>query len=199
MRRIMNKDYELPVGSRIAAKVNIKQFEEACEKYKEAHRAERIDDFLSEEDYDELPGYYLASSTPWVDPILDADMMYSYDDENQVDDKPRKYCGLHTLDNGLTYYGWISAGDGDYGVFNIIYFDGENIRMYQPTIGNNVNPKYHSVAGWEGEFAYHDEYPHPNDDDSGEAFYEKYGLDPYTDPFDWEAMINDIKKVIVVK
>ena len=193
----LNSDYQLQPGSRTAAMITIQQLKAICEQYKADHKAELEDDY---DNYDtDWDGYAIASFEPWRDPIMKADMMCMYDNENIVDDDPQEYCGFHTLDNGFTYYGWIAAGDGDWGCFNLIYFDGDNLRFYQPVIGNNINPKYHSVAGFEGEYPYKGKCFDVDDKDSGDAFYAKYGADPYEENFNWEAMMNDIRQTITVR
>lgn len=52
----------------------------------------------------------------------------------------KSIAGFHTLDNGLTFYGFrIDGFDGFFfECFAIVYWDGESIRLYVPTWGNYV-------------------------------------------------------------
>lgn len=47
--------------------------------------------------------------------------------------------GIHTLPNGLTFWGMYGGGDWESGVFFIVYWDGKRVRAYVPTDGNPWN------------------------------------------------------------
>ena len=55
--------------------------------------------------------------------------------------------GLHTLSNGLTFYGFEIGGDWEFPVYVIIYFDGKELRGYIPTKGNVFDKKYKQAYG----------------------------------------------------
>jgi hypothetical protein len=58
--------------------------------------------------------------------------------------------GMHTLKNGLTFYGFfISVDCGPSCAFMIIYHDGQKLRAYVPTRGNTVNVDFKCVVGME--------------------------------------------------
>lgn len=85
--------------------------------------------------------------------------------------------GLHTFDNGITFYGFIIGGDSQHGVFVIIYNDGEHLRLYTPRLGNKLN--------------LHRKEPLKYDDRS-ERYMTKYEVDRSTIGFNWNAMKIDI-------
>lgn len=121
-------------------------------------------------------------------------------------------CGWHTLPNGLSFFGYISAGDGMSGAFNIIYFDGNHLRLYTPVRGNLINMDYKCAFGDEGTM----------DEDLDERLMRKYreaGIDVeeymdmdefwmvypalygFTDnpPYHWNAIREEIELHITVK
>lgn len=61
--------------------------------------------------------------------------------------------GWQTLPNGLTFLGCSMAEGGMGDAFAIIYFDGQNLRLYIPVRGNRINTIYGTVLGSE----YYDE------------------------------------------
>lgn len=120
-------------------------------------------------------------------------------------------CGWHTLPNGLSFFGYISSEDGMVDAFNIIYFDGKNLRLYTPVRGNLINMDYKCAFGAEGEI----------DEDVEERLMRKYreaGIDVekyedidefwlvypalygFTDvpPYHWNAIREDIETHIAV-
>ena len=85
--------------------------------------------------------------------------------------------GVHTLDNGFTFYGFVAGGDGQRSVFAIIYADEDHLRLYTPRWGNKIN--------------IHRQEPLMNDSRS-EKYMKKYGLDKSTIGFNWNAIKIDI-------
>ena len=61
--------------------------------------------------------------------------------------------GFQTLPNGISFLGFINRGER-YNSFSILYYDGNDVRMYTPLRGNCVNADYKMTFGGEG--AYHD-------------------------------------------
>lgn len=62
--------------------------------------------------------------------------------------------GLHTLDNGLTFLGFVAGGDWELPVFSIVYWDGKDLRGYTPLSGNIFNPVSKTAFGSEEEREY---------------------------------------------
>lgn len=85
--------------------------------------------------------------------------------------------GEHTLDNGLTFYGFIAGGDGQHGVFMILYHDGEGLRLYTPVWGNKLNINRQEPLMY---------------DKRSDNYISKYGLKRNTLGFNWHAMKFDI-------
>lgn len=74
------------------------------------------------------------------------------DDEYKGDKKdPESFMGLHTLDNGFTFWGMWAGGDWEYPVFFIVYWDGKGLRGYIPEDGNAFNKVFRTAYGSEGE------------------------------------------------
>ncbi len=80
--------------------------------------------------------------------VLDNDLKVQFDCENfemgvgnngYSDIKCAQILGLHSLDNGLSFWGMSAGGDWEEPVFFIIYWDGKRIRGYVPTDGNTFN------------------------------------------------------------
>lgn len=57
--------------------------------------------------------------------------------------------GLRTLDNGLSFVGFICSGDNEEPLFMIVYWDGKSFRGYIPTGGNIWNTKLRCAFGAE--------------------------------------------------
>jgi hypothetical protein len=85
--------------------------------------------------------------------------------------------GWNFMEHGLAFYGFIAGGDGQRGVFMILYHDGENVRLYTPRWGNALN-------------TFRQE-PLANDKRS-EKYMEKYKLNKSTIGFNWDAIRFDI-------
>ena len=127
--------------------------------------------------------------------------------------------GLQTLSNGLTFLGFTTSGDEQIPAFGIIYYDGNNLRLYFPSYGNyvnldfncalgsewdydneeNVEKKYRKLGIWDEDNEYLFEYGEPRWD----ALYcAKYGLDScgcdIDDDATWSAMKMDIEARIEV-
>lgn len=77
--------------------------------------------------------------------------------------------GMHTLANGLTFYGFFLSVDcGPSCAFVIIYHDGRKLRAYMPTYGNTVNVDCKCVLGVE--------YEHMDNMSKIETKYKKAGI-----------------------
>ena len=66
-----------------------------------------------------------------------------YYKEDPSDGEGPCFLGIKTLSNGLTCWGMVAGGDWESPVFFIVYFDGDRLRVYIPTLGNpwNTNTK----------------------------------------------------------
>lgn len=86
---------------------------------------------------------------------LDKDIKVNFDLENfdytsyQKDD----LLGLHTLENGLTFWGMYGCGDWESPVFFIVYWDG-TLRGYVPKEGNCWNTTTKTAYGNDAEEDY---------------------------------------------
>lgn len=73
---------------------------------------------------------------------LGSDIKVKFDLENVCDAAELavdKIHGLHTLDDGLTFWGFSAGGDWENNVYFIAYWDGKKVRGYVPTDGNVWN------------------------------------------------------------
>jgi hypothetical protein len=121
------------------------------------------------------------------DPMLNQDNMYMVGVENFICNFYRQnkndigdyrdLMGLHELDNGLTFYGFVAGGDGQRSIFMMIYDDGNHLRLYTPRWGNKLNLNRQE--------------PLMNDPRS-EKYMAKYELDKSNIGFNWNAMKIDI-------
>lgn len=116
--------------------------------------------------------------------------------------------GFHTLDNGLTFFGFF-AGEV-YATFMIAYHDGHDVRLYVPTKGNLVNMDYETALG--DEFAGHMEEDELSDliakhgmfgsePDLADVYVQKYGyerMDLENVGFNFDAIKEDIAATISV-
>ncbi len=89
--------------------------------------------------------------------------------------------GYKTLDNELSFLGFIS--NGEYApVFSIIYYDGVSLKGYTPRFGNIINPESDAELN-----------DYSNDD---EKYIRMYGVesveDITLDYLDWELIRSDI-------
>ncbi len=114
--------------------------------------------------------------------------------------------GWQTLPNGLTFLGCSMAEGGLGDAFAIIYFDGQNLRLYIPVRGNRINTIYGTVLGSE----YYDEAMagileaksgvKNNGMDVGDIYANMYvpGTEVADAPMHWDAMREEIMQVITV-
>lgn len=137
----------------------------------------------------------------------------NFDEDCSIDNHIGKHLmGFHTLENGMTFYGFQVGGDWELPVFMILYYDGKKIRSYTPTYGNCVNVDYKSAFGSEGEYIQVDESKLEKkyrklgvwieQDEIGmpktSMYLAKYGLNTETLGFNWDAMKIDIESRIEV-
>ena len=144
--------------------------------------------------------------------------LVEHEDEYEPDDNEMgiPLMGFQTLDNGLTFFGFIAGGDWECSVFMIIYWDGKKLRSYTPTYGNTVNAWLKCAFGSEGysdiELSKRyeelveivqdaDEYEEWEVDDDNvltTAYLHRYDLRMETMGFNWDAIKEDIMARIVV-
>lgn len=99
------------------------------------------------------------SDKPWQPPQAYRDMPEITNEPENIYDCPEAMnnqgnnclLGLHTLENGLSFFGYALASDWSHPVFYIIYFDGERLHGYMPSCGNLVNFDTMSAIGMEDE------------------------------------------------
>ncbi|RDJ34980.1 MAG: hypothetical protein DWQ19_09100 [Crenarchaeota archaeon] len=71
----------------------------------------------------------------------------NWEEEEAFQDELKKLVGIHTLPNGMTFWGAQAGGDWEHPVFFILYWDGKEIRGYVPKEGNVYNLKEKSAFG----------------------------------------------------
>jgi hypothetical protein len=145
------------------------------------------------------------------DRIVSKDLKVEFDWENFECEK-RSYhqpgghpcditLGIHTLENGLTFWGMYAGGDWEHPVTFILYWDGQNIRAYIPTEGNpwntDTNKAYGNGMDWNDTenkdlLNAHKRWPdlYPVDEDTD---HEAWEIDFDSD---YVKMIEDIKNRI---
>lgn len=93
--------------------------------------------------------------------------------------------GTHTLDNEFSFIGVQAGGDWEYPTFFILYYDGENVRMYIPSRGNCINLDFMSAFGSESL----NYYTHTNGISATE-FFNKLEQ-KYKDLGIWDELVKD--------
>ena len=183
--RFINDDVKLKQGGRNAAKVSQDELWS-----KIVARAKHIgEDIEDSEDTgpDGDNAYEFIRELIYCDENIRKDIKYNVDAENILTGCDAgyedKYVGLHTLSNGLTFYGILMGGDWEDPVFIIIYWDGKKLRAYIPSYGNRVNLDCKCAFGSESDDL---------DDDKADKLLKKYkklGIEP-DDPdyVDWSEL-----------
>lgn len=203
MERFINDDVVLIPGSRIAAKIDEWDLEllmlRLCaedELSYEAFYNLLYEDLLPDGDNE----YHLGADHVHCDPT-NYELFYGEGDIGNP------LIGLHTLENGLTFFGIVAGGDGQNCAFCVFYWDGKQVRMYTPKYGNYVNLDFAVVLGNEGwgdievdEQQLETEYRKLGiwEDDSSfeELYFRKYGFMTWQEQrnaaFNWDALKKDL-------
>ncbi|MCL2062231.1 MAG: hypothetical protein FWH03_06385 [Firmicutes bacterium] len=113
---------------------------------------------------------YIFRNLVWEIPSIKKDLeVIDFDTENfQLDPyyaakNTNPLLDLCTIENGLTFFGFLANGDWETEMYFIVYYDGENLRGYVPRYGNAVNLDNMSAFG--------------NDEESDESYLRKNGVD----------------------
>ena len=213
--RFINDDVKLKIGGRNATKISK---EELWKKI--VSRARKIGEDIDEDTEDEGPdadsAYDFIREIIYSDETIRKDIKYNVDAENILVASDAsyedEYVGMHTLSNGLTFYGIIMGGDWEIPAFLIIYWDGKKLRAYIPSYGNVVNLDCKCAFGSEGDElddAMEDkllkkykklgiEPDDPNYIDWSEMYCKMYDTSPDECEFNYDAMIEDITARIIV-
>lgn len=196
MARIINDDYKYKINGRKAPRITIDELKAQIKKTAMKHNggAYREDD--EGVTYDEYAFVIIHE-----DPTVNADQKYHIYFENFFGEDSAfcdTFSGFHTLDNGLTYYGFNGGADGDMDTFGILYYDGKKIRLYFPTYGNSINAKYKCALFNEGEYEIKGKIYDVTEDDPAGEYCAKYGLDPTEEVINIEAMKKEISEHIEV-
>lgn len=221
--RFINDDVKLKVGGRSAAPISEAELEEMMLKTAQRHNDELSD---AELPLEEMDLYYVVQALHhWV---INKDNKFNVDGENVIvpddeydddefEDIGESLLGFHTLQNGLTFFGYMAGGDWESPVFMIIYYDGKKLRGYTPSYGNAVHldckcafgsgdcemskipvyrKKYGNFNAWkEPETNWEIQNVLRN------CYLEKYDMYPHDDnyiPVNFDAMKQDIESRIVV-
>lgn len=229
MPRFINDDVKLKHGGRKAARIDKLELGRLM-----LEKAMVYGDNFYGEDFDGVDetwycdahhSHRIIHALFYNDPAIKADNKFNVDGENNYvyddeDYEPAEgdigehLMGMQTLDNGLTFYGFMAGGDWEFPVFMIIYYDGKKLRGYTPSYGNSVNLDFKSAIGSERSWVDVNEdkiikeykklgiYRGDEDFEDGESlpelYFEKYELDIDTAGVNWNAIKQDIEARIEV-
>lgn len=103
----------------------------------------------SSEDWRKL--YDAVQEMIYKDPTIKKDLSkITFDTENlDVDGTDINYTGFYTLESGFTFLLCVGGGDWEMSLGFIIYYDGEKLRAYIPTLGNTFDLKEKCAYGSE--------------------------------------------------
>lgn len=207
----LNMDRKLiKKGGRKAVKISKEELlKKLYNLYKKSE--EYYDEDITEANFDET--YHLNTEIFIENKIIEKDLSkisFGYDNfiasREDISDK-KALVGFNTLENGLTFFGVVDAGDDEFSIFYIIYFDGKNLRGYIPSYGNLINLDFKTAFG--GEYYNCDNYKeilkkkgYDDNEDFITQYAEKHGVVFSKDSvFDinWDAIIEDIESRIIVK
>jgi hypothetical protein len=228
--RFINDDVKLKVGGRKAAPITKERLGRMILETARNNPNEMVRDVLSTLDekwYEYCDGsQFLQICTSLTeDKSLQKDNKFHACAENVVGHKyypshteiGKPLMGMHTLDNGLTFFGFAVGGDWELPVYMIVYFDGKKLRLYTPSYGNLVNLDFKSALGSEDTDCknidkiikkYEKLGVYPEDEDDffdrpAVTYLAQYGIDE--DGFDcgeanynWDAIKQDIEARIEV-
>ena len=136
----INDDVELRHNIRKAAKISIDEFRDIIKN--------KLSCTSSYFDFEtRIAGFCI------YDDIICRDNEYNVAfDTILMDNDENDPYGYQTYENGLTFYGFKACGDWEFPVFMIIYYDGENLRLYTPIYGNAVNLDSYTAIGSESGY-----------------------------------------------
>jgi hypothetical protein len=136
------------------------------------------------------------------------DYMHS---DKKMNDIGHPLLGLHTLENGLTFLGFISWDDWHLPAFRVLYCNGKNIRMYAPCRGNFVDVERKCGISTEEKYCIDDSvttYIHGKHVNNlhyfpcwADSYLGKYGYSGKDDEklgFNWDAIQQDIEACIEI-
>jgi hypothetical protein len=228
MARFINDDVMLRYDGRKAVKITPAELAEKM--FKQYRKLNNATDAEMQKIRNEGAGETLMGLFE-TDAVIEKDMRFVAYCENLYYD--RYYChnghlrgmaasigdpliNFQTLSNGLTFFGFLADDDGGIPCFMIIYYDGENLRLYTPIRGNFVNVDCESELGSEGCYCKANGDMRFDEDaleqkyrklgiwsDSYDANYmtmylSKYNLNTENIFFNWDAIREDIEAQIQV-
>ena len=153
--------------------------------------------------------------------MADAENVLGHNYEQPKEDIGTNLMGIHTLKNGLTFFGFAIGNDAALPMFMVVYYDGKALRLYTPSCGNLINLDFKCPLG--NEYADQDDIKHckllrkykelgliTNEEDEEDfwdepfiAYISQFGI-PVVDfydgaiPYNWDAIKTDIENHIVV-
>ena len=149
--RFINDDVKLTAGSHKAVKITKEDLGKLILK-KALHAPEAMVDVLKGMDdkwYEgcEYHEFLQLVTTLMSDTTIQKDNEFQayaenvlgHEYEQPAEEVGSNLMGVHTLDNGLTFFGFAVGGDCAAPMFMVVYYDGENLRLYTPSYGNQVN------------------------------------------------------------
>lgn len=212
--RFINDDAKLKNGGRNSVKVSKDELWK-----KIVNRAMKIGEDIDDDMEDDGPAGEFASEfireLIYCDETIRKDIKYNVDAENILTAYDAydedEYVGLHTLSNGLTFYGIVMGGDWEIPAFIIIYWDGKKLRAYVPSYGNRINLDCKCAFGSENDAddaqseklltKYKKIGIEPDDPDYinlSELYCKMYDTTPDDCKINYDAIIQDIQSRIIV-
>ena len=170
-KRFINDDFKLKNGGRKAPKIS--EDELRAQFAKVMHTSVKNSPQFDSECLEYIQDQIYTDGT-----TINKDCKYEIGFDNE------DYCGFNTLSNGLAVFEFAVCGDEDLGyVYNIVYWDGKKLRLFQPTYGNLVDTDARTaISGIDGD-EYIDQYGFTFEDDI---------------QFDLDAVTKEIEARIVV-
>lgn len=212
--RFINDDVKLKNGGRNAVKISQDDLWKRI-----VARAMKIGEDIEDVEDDGPDGesaYEFIRELIYNDETIHKDIKYYVDAENICTasdaDYNDVYVGVHTLPNGLTFYGIVMGGDWEIPMFLIIYWDGKQLRAYIPSYGNCINLDCKCAFGSEDDEVDEDKAEKllkkykklgikpedPDDIDWSELYCNKYEITLDDCMYNYDAMIKDIEARIIV-
>lgn len=213
-KNLINHDYRFKPNTRTAVKISQEElFNKVCQLQNlnpediDMHDPDDLEQLLIDvlPDFEETAQILQDIPYPSSTNAINVNPKYEL---GQPEETP--LLGFHTLPNGLTFLGFTqSDGEAILPAFHILYFDGNDLHIYEPVRGNRINLDFKTALGAEEYLSEEDEdVIMQNYQTQGifnpdltwmEMYLLKYQLDPYdNDVISWNAILDEITTSIQV-